>query len=293
MIPPRTILAAIDFSDTSRAALVLAARMARHCRSALHVVHVDHPLLDAAASRAGIDLARETTDEMERFVATASPAGECAPQLHVVTGAAVEAILAMGHQHAADVIVVGGRGMSGAEKLFFGSTTEGLLRRASVSVLVVPSGWVAPRTASPDLTGMGPVVAGLDPSDASLASVEAACALASAFGASVEVLHVVPHLAVLGRWRDQADAAVRDQMQSVRRELEPLIQQLVCQVPIQLRVEAGSVPDRLAEAAAPAPDRAPMIVLGKKAPGTAGGAPGTIAYRVLSVAHVPVLMHVS
>jgi len=49
MILPRTILAAVDFSDASRAALVLAARLARHCGSDLHVVHAEHPLLDAAA----------------------------------------------------------------------------------------------------------------------------------------------------------------------------------------------------------------------------------------------------
>jgi hypothetical protein len=67
---------------------------------------------------------------------------------------------------------------------------------------------------------------------------------------------------------------------------------LGCTVPIQLRVETGRIPDRLAEAATPAADRSPIIVLGKKAPGSDGGAPGTVAYRVLSIANVPVLMYV-
>ena len=40
MIPPRTILAAIDFSDASTTALVFAARLARHCQARLHVLHV-------------------------------------------------------------------------------------------------------------------------------------------------------------------------------------------------------------------------------------------------------------
>jgi hypothetical protein len=55
-------------------------------------------------------------------------------------------------------------------------------------------------------------------------------------------------------------------------------------------LETGSVPDRLAAIAGRAADRAPLLVLGKKAPHSGGGAPGTIAYRVLSLTDVPVLM---
>ena len=191
-MPPRTIVAAIDFSDASRVALVLAARLARHCRSALHVLHAEHPLLDVAADRAGIDLARETHEELERFIAAAAPAAECSPQLHVMAGAAVYVILDVAHQHQADLVVVGARGMSGAQQLVFGSTTEGLLRRANISVLVGPAGWVPPRPDSMDLSGTGPIVAGVDPSDPSVAGTKAACALTSVLGTSVEVVHVVP-----------------------------------------------------------------------------------------------------
>ena len=58
-------------------------------------------------------------------------------------------------------------------------------------------------------------------------------------------------------------------------------------------VAAGAVPNRLAKAAGPARDRSPILVLGKKAPGSKGAAPGTTAYRVLSLASVPVLMYVA
>ena len=53
MIPPRAILAPVDFSDTARAALVLAARLAQHCGADLHVLYVEDPLLVAAAHHAG------------------------------------------------------------------------------------------------------------------------------------------------------------------------------------------------------------------------------------------------
>jgi nucleotide-binding universal stress UspA family protein len=58
MMPPRAIVAAVSFSESSRVALVLAARLARHCGAELHVLHVEDPLLDAAARHEGIDSAR-------------------------------------------------------------------------------------------------------------------------------------------------------------------------------------------------------------------------------------------
>src|SRR4029453_902002 len=93
MMPPRAILAAVSFSESSRVALVLAARLARHCGAELHVLSVEDPLLDAAARYEGIDLAAETYAELQRFVAGAWPAAQCSPQTHVLAGAAVDVIL--------------------------------------------------------------------------------------------------------------------------------------------------------------------------------------------------------
>ena len=300
-MPPRTIVAAIDFSDASRVALVLAARLARHCRSQLHVLHAEHSLLGAAADHAGIDLARETHEELQRFIAAAPPAAECSPRSHVIDGAAVDVILDVAHRSRADLVVVGSRGLSGAEKLVFGSTTEGLLRRAGVSVLVAPAEWVPPHPDAPDLSGTGPIIAGVDLpepsvaglSEPSVAGATAACKLAAVLGTSVEIVHVVPDLAVLSRWRAHADTAVRDRIAAARQDLESVMRSLGCSVPVELRIEAGAVPNRLAEAAAPTRGRAPILVLGKKAPGSTGAAPGTTAYRVLSLASVPVLMYVA
>ncbi|MBI2829202.1 MAG: universal stress protein [Acidobacteria bacterium] len=293
MLPHRAIIAAVDFSDTSRTALVLAARFARHCGAALHVLHAEDPLLSATARHAGIDLARETGEELQRFITSAWPAAECSPQRHVVTGAAVDVILDTAHRVEARMVVVGIRGMSGAERLVFGSTTGGLLRRADVSVLVAPAGWKPPRPDAVDLSGTGPIVAGVDLSGPSVAGAEAACTLASTLGTSVEIVHVVPNLAVLSRWRAHAEIAVRDRVAAARRELELAQRSLACSVPVETRVEVGAVPSRLAEAAGPARDRAPILVLGRKAPGSKGAPPGTTAYRVLTLANVPVLMYVS
>ena len=293
MIPPRIILAAIDFSQPSIAALEFAARLARHCHAELHVLHAEHPLLDAAAAQDGIDLAAQTREELQRAIAGAPPAAECSPQIHITAGPAVDVILDLAHARHADVVVVGSHGMSGAEKLVFGSTTEALLRRSGVSVFVVPPGWMPPRPATMGLAGTGPVIAGVDMTDASFAAAGAACSLASALGTAVEIVHVVPELSVLTRWKTHAAAVVRARMEESRTELEKVAQRLACRAPLEWRVETGSVPERLAAIAGETPHRAPLLVLGKKAPHSGGGAPGTIAYRVLTQANVPVLMHVA
>jgi hypothetical protein len=142
-----------------------------------------------------------------------------------------------------------------------------------------------------DLSGLGPIVVGVDPADASSAHVAAACALAAGLHTSVEVVHVVPALAVLDRWRAHADAAMRERMDWARREVERRVHAVGPGVPVHVRIETGAVPERLADAALSGADRAPLIVLGRNAPGSRAGAPGTIAYRVLSITKAPVLVY--
>ena len=293
MSAPRTILAAVDFSETSQTALAVAARFARHYGAALHVLHVQDALLSIAARQEGIDLSRDTGDALQAFVTSAWPAVDCSPECHVVTGAAPEMILDTAQRVDAGLLVVGGRGMSRAERLVFGSTTEGVLRRANLSVLVVPRGWTPPRADVSDLSGVGPVVAGVDLSDPSVEAAHTACELAAMLGTSLTVVSVVPELTVVSGWHALAQRAVQDRVAAAGQELKVLIDGLGCSVPVEMRVEAGAVPHRLAEAAVPSSGQAPILVLGKKASGNTGAAPGAIAYRVLGRANVPVLMHVS
>ena len=294
-MPPRAILAAVSFSDSSRVALVLAARLARHCDAELHVLHVEDPLLDAAARYEGIDLSTETYAELQRFVAGAWPAAQCLPQTHVLAGAAVDVILDVAHRHRADLVVVDSGRMSSVERRVFGSTTEGLLRRADVSVLVAPAEWTPPQPDAPDLSDLGPLVVVVDLSDPrSVPATKAACELASVLGTSVEIVHFVPDREASEPWRSPADRRPsRDAVADARAELELLIRELGCSVPVEIRVEAGAVAHRLAEAAGPTGNRAPILVLGKTAPSSKGGWPGAIVNRVLSGGTVPILMYVA
>ena len=144
MISPRSILATVDFSEASPAALALAARLARRFRAEPHVLFVEDPLLDAAAARAGLDLAAASRAELRRLIWHEWSAPECSPHLHVVAGPEADVILAVARAQAADLIVVPNCQMPGVDHVMFGSMTKRLLRKSDVSVLVAPAGWTPP-----------------------------------------------------------------------------------------------------------------------------------------------------
>src|SRR5688500_17578598 len=138
MMPPRSILAAVDFSEPSRVALEFAARLANQCRAALHVLHVEDPLLSAAAKAQGIDLRRASCDELTCFTAASRGPGNGTPlHRHVVTGPATSMICGIAAREQVDVIVLGMHGMSGPARALFGSTTEGVLQHSDTPIFVI------------------------------------------------------------------------------------------------------------------------------------------------------------
>ena len=284
LIPPRTVLAAVDFSDSSRVALTFAARLARHFAAALHVLHAEDPLLETAAKSHGIDLAAETQDELDIFVKSSPPADRCNPKFHSVAGPAGKVIRDVARREHADVIVIGMRGISAAEHLVFGSTTEAILRAADVSVFAIPDEWTPPQPASEDLSGLGPVVAAVEATPSSLEAAAVAIRFASALGTSAEAIHVIPGIRVLNRWQGEANALTQAREEEARRELAQSLLTLGAGAPIPLRVESGNIAARVAREIADAPGRRPVLVIGRRPRAT-----GSTAYRILTLAKAPVL----
>jgi nucleotide-binding universal stress UspA family protein len=289
MLPPRIVLAAVDFSESSRTALMFAARLAKHAGARLHVVHALDPLLARAARSAGIDLDAEIRAELTTFMQSAAPAGDWSPFHEVAEGAAVTVLCDIADRDNADVIVVGAHGMSGVGRVLFGSTTEGVLKQADHSVLVVPDSWTPPRPETGDLSGIGPLVVGIEPTPPAFAAAHAARALAALLGTSVELRHVVPPPSVLSRWSAHADAAQRERLEEARTLIDsaPALRGLNAH-PVVL---TGAVAEQLADAARPSGSRRPVLVLGRRTHRERGGGPGSIATRVLALADVPVLMY--
>jgi nucleotide-binding universal stress UspA family protein len=85
---------------------------------------------------ASVGLARKTADEGVRH---ATAAGFEDPKAAIVHGKPRDAIVEAAEEHAARVIVMGSRGLGGAESAVFGSVSTAVLHRAAVPVLVVRS----------------------------------------------------------------------------------------------------------------------------------------------------------
>ena len=191
MIPPRLILAPVDFSECSRVSLAFAARLAQQCGAALHVLHAESPLLEAAARSRAIDLPTEADTELRAFMASTYPAANGLALYRVVSGSPVSAICEAAAAHRADLIVVGPHGLSRLARAVLGSTTEGVLLRTSTDVMVVPPSWTAPAADVPGLSGIGPVVVGVRDVATARPAVETGKALAGALGTRVEAVRVV------------------------------------------------------------------------------------------------------
>ena len=296
MIPPRVVLTAVDFSEPSRGALAMAARLSRISGADLHVLHAEDPLLDAAARIRGFDLHTDTTEQLDAFIAETTGERPDAGargrgRTHVVVGSAADVICDIAVRERADLLVVGARGLGAAEHAFFGSTTENLLRKADVSVLVTPDAWQPPQPDAPGLAGLGPVVAAVDFAEPSVAAAAAGAALARLLNTTLETVHVVPALPVLTRWSAHAEAATADRIAGATRELDTVTRAIASPVPVASRVLTGDVAEQLATAAAIDGDRRPVLVLGRRTRADGHRAPGAIAYRVLTRAQVPVLVH--
>lgn len=290
MIPPTSIVAPVDFSESSRLALVLAARLAHRCGARLLVFHAQDPLLSAAARVEGIALEEETRVELARFVRSAPPAGDIATIHEVVIGQAAPAIAEMAHANAIDLIVMGVRGMSGVERALFGSTTRGVLQRSDVPVLAVPDTWTPFGADGTTPAGLGPVIIGVDFSKESLSAAEDACRLAALLAAPLELWHVVPAVRALPRWRMYSEAAERERESSATRALAALVSHLPYETHIETHVTTGHVAERLAELAAPVGPRRPLVVLGRRAGGDKNTAPGETAARLLAQSSAPILI---
>ncbi len=141
----KNILVALDLSDTSPAVLEQARVFGRELAAKLWLVHVAAPEPDFVGYDAGPQVERDAVaDELhaEHREIQALAEGlrgegfECTALL--VQGATAAAILKQAEQLGVDLIIVGSHGRGPVKQLFVGSTSDGIVRQATVPVLVVP-----------------------------------------------------------------------------------------------------------------------------------------------------------
>lgn len=143
--PPRLerILVAVDFSESSKAALDYAVAVASRFGASLQLVHAVEPCIYPEDLAAGISVeeidARWTQrkkDELEAFRAAAVKEGAAATMV-VIRGSPWAQVVETAKSWNADLIVIGTRGLTGLKHMLMGSTAERVVRHATCPVLVV------------------------------------------------------------------------------------------------------------------------------------------------------------
>lgn len=143
----RTIVAAIDFSETSDDALRVACELATSHGSELHLLHVIPDARQQAWSveAPGLDfsaLQQESLADAERMLAARTlpvPTQASAVIRKVLTGLpAAHEIAQYAATHGADLIVVGTHGYGPVRRLVLGSVADRVIRLAPCPVLTVP-----------------------------------------------------------------------------------------------------------------------------------------------------------
>ena len=205
------------------------------------------------------------------------------PRLIVKAGDPAREIIELVEGERIDLVVMGTHGLGGYRKMFFGSVTERVLRRASVPVLAVPvTEFPSVQFADESpVMAIGRVMAPLDLTAAPERAAEAAALVARSFAVLLLLVHVVAPIHASSLWQEPLQAQQRIRLARAREHLERLAAALSRDLVVDVRVELGRPADEIAAMAVES--RAGLIVISLKGEG------GGFAYRVLCLAQVPVL----
>jgi len=141
------ILVAVDGSEGSKKALVLASRLQQTCDSDLMILTVfrHHSLLEASMSMVRPDdpenlddamrgYAKEVAEEAKKI---ATDAGAARVRAFVKGGQPARMIVKFGDEHKADLIIVGSRGQGDVQGFLLGSVSHKVTSLAKIPVMVV------------------------------------------------------------------------------------------------------------------------------------------------------------
>lgn len=287
-----SVLCPVDFSDASRLALRYAVAIASHFGATVTLLTVNDPILAESANlelgptwlraecRAELEsLAVQTLDGIARE--------NVELQYEVATGAPGAEILRVARERHIDLVVMSSRGLSGMRKLFFGTTTERVLRETAVPVLVTPPSGSAPSTLEEVAAHVRRILAPVDLVASPVRQVGIASAIASALGARLLVLHILEPLRVPVPIQMSLPNVDAERRAEADRALATIAQTVAPGVAVEAITTFGDPAEEIAKVAA---DRQTgLVVMGLHASPLAGARMGSVTYRMLCLAHALVL----
>jgi nucleotide-binding universal stress UspA family protein len=286
-----SILCPIDYSEASAGALRYAAAIAEHFVTRLIVLTVEDPLLTAAMDLGtGVRWTPEASEgEIAKFVMSTfgddeSTIAMC--EYEVAVGKPPVEILRIARERSCDLIVMSSHGLTGARKLFFGTTTERVLRETTVPVLVTPPVNPGPVHVEGARQLLGRIVAPIDFSPSSLHQAQVAGGLAEAFDLPLILVHVIEPM----RSRLVSRFNIGGLDTSRRAVAEDAFNDLLAKIP-RFKPEALVVyGDPAEETAKVVRDRqAGLVIMGLHGSPTLGPRMGSVTYRVLCLSPTLVL----
>jgi nucleotide-binding universal stress UspA family protein len=292
MSVPLSILCPIDFSDASRGALRYGAAIGGHFGTRLIVMTVEDPLLTEAMDLgAGVVWKPEdSVAELAQFTAKAMGREAAMPgglEYEVAVGKPGAEILRIARERSCDLIVMSTHGLTGMRKLFFGSTTERVLRETTKPVLVTQPVDPGPIRLEDARTIVRRILVPVDLTPASAYQLAGAEALATALDVPIILTHVVEPL----RSRFASRLHVHGLEANRRAHAEDALNELAARISPKLTVEAlVAYGDPAEEIANVARDRqVGLIVVGLHGSPLLGPRMGSVTYRVLCLAPAMVL----
>ena len=146
--PMKTIIAALDFSDSSALVLDAAIAQAKLQQAKLLLVHVIEPLPSYTAYGMTPDeypMIQQFQDNSQKYAETqlrsaAGLAGTLVSEVHSLctVGMALPTLCEQVEEHQASLIVLGTHGHGVLGSLLLGSVAEGMVRRALCPTLIIP-----------------------------------------------------------------------------------------------------------------------------------------------------------
>jgi nucleotide-binding universal stress UspA family protein len=240
-----TILFPTDFSSVAEEAFAHAAHLALQYGATIHVFNVVTPG-DGDASNpmdflpvepvAGSEVRSARPQRVE--VQTVTQERGTVPVVYTQTDSSSPetAIVEHATTHDVDLVVMGTHGRKGMDRLLSGSVAEEVVRQAPCPVFTV----LAPSEKSAN-TPIDRVLVPVDLSEQSTLVVDHATALAEAYGASIDLLHVVEEATFPSAYgMDPLTSAQPDVQERAREALETLAEEMEAfSEPVDTHVLAG------------------------------------------------------